>query len=193
MQPTRSLRRLTPLCSLVVCLAGCATGSHTGDGALFGGILGAGTGAIVGHAVGNTGAGALVGAGVGALGGAAVGNAMDESEARNQAIAQQLGRPVAPGAVTVSDVVAMTRAGVREDLMIHHIRDHRMAAPLTTEDLINLPQQGVSSQVIAAMQASPPRPVVVEPAPGYYPEPYYGPGIYIGTAPPPPHHHPPCW
>jgi hypothetical protein len=62
-----------------------------------------------------------------------------------------------------------------------------MAAPLQTADLINLPQQGVSSRVIVAMQESPPRvqqPVVVQPqpAPVYveeYPY-YYGPRVYIG-------------
>jgi hypothetical protein len=184
----RCLRQLTPLGIIVLSLTGCASPSHTGDGALFGGLLGAGTGAVVGHAVGNTGAGALLGAGVGAVSGAAVGNAMDESEARNRAvIAQQLGRQVGPGAVSVGEVIAMTHANVREDLMINHIRAHGMAAPLTTDDLINLPRQGVGPQVIAAMQASPPPPpVVVQPAPVIYEDPYCGPRVYIG---PRYHHH----
>ncbi len=104
---------------------------------------------------------------------------MDESEQRNRAmIAQQLGRPVAPGAVTIGDVIAMTRSGVREDLIINQIRGHGMAAPLTTNDLINLPGQGVSQQVIATMQACPPQ-VVVRPAPVIYEDPYYGPDVYI--------------
>ncbi|MCE5268244.1 MAG: hypothetical protein LLG00_10205 [Planctomycetaceae bacterium] len=184
MKSARPLRRLAPL-GFVIFLAGCATGTHTGDGAMFGGLLGAGTGAIVGGATGHPLAGAAIGAGVGTLGGAAVGNAMDESEARNRAIAAQLGRPVAPGAVTIGEVVAMAHAQVREDLMINHIRSHGMAAPLTTDDLINLPRQGVSPQVIAAMQASPPPPpVVVQPV---YPDPYAGPAIYVA----PRCHH--CW
>jgi hypothetical protein len=61
-----------------------------------------------------------------------------------------------------------------------------MAAPLQTADLISLPQQGVSSRVIAAMQESPPRvqqPVVVQPSPPpviieEYPY-YYGPHVYV--------------
>jgi osmotically inducible lipoprotein OsmB len=166
----------------VVMSAGCCSPSHADQGAVTGGLIGAGTGAVVGHALGNTGAGALVGAGVGALSGAAIGNGMDETEARNRAlIAQQLGRQVDPGAVTVSDVIAMKQANVNEDLMINHIHAHGMAVPLQTNDLINLPQQGVSSRVIQAMQESPPR--VVQPQPVYveeYPPPCDGPRIYIG-------------
>ncbi|MEN6450519.1 MAG: glycine zipper domain-containing protein [Thermoguttaceae bacterium] len=182
MTPTVHWRLLTPLLLLsALALPGCAT--YTGNGAALGGLLGAGTGAVVGSAVGSPGTGALVGAGVGALGGAAVGNAMDESEARNRAIAQQLGRPVTPGAVTIGEVIAMSRANVREDLIINHVRAHGIAAPLTTDDLINLPRQGVSSQVIAVMQATP---VAVPPPPVIYADPYYGPAVYIG---PGCHHH----
>ena len=143
---------------------------------------------MAGHALGSTAAGAAIGAGVGALGGAAIGNSMDQEEARNRAlIAQQLGRQVDPGAITIGDVIAMKRANVNEDLMINHIHAHGMAAPLQTNDLINLPQQGISSRVIQAMQESPPR--VVQPQPVYveeYPPPCYGPRIYIG---PRYHHH----
>ena len=167
--------------------SGCCSPSHAENGAVAGGLIGAGTGAVVGHALGNTAGGALVGAGGGALSGAAIGNGMDESEAQNRAmIAQQLGRQVDPGAVTISDVIAMKQANVNEDLMINHIHAHGMAAPLQTNDLINLPQQGISSRVIAAMQESPPRqqpvviqqappPVIVEEYPGYY-----GPRVYCG-------------
>jgi hypothetical protein len=166
---------------------GCCSPYHADQGALTGGLIGAGTGAIAGHALGSTAAGAAIGAGVGALGGAAIGSSMDEAEARNRAmIAQQLGRQVDPSAVTVADVIAMERASVNEDLIINHIHAHGMAAPLQTNDLINLPQQGVSSRVIAAMQESPPRvqPVVVQPAPPpviveEYPG-YYGPRVYVG-------------
>jgi len=135
-------------------LAGCETPpNHTDQGALFGGLLGAGTGAVVGHALGNTGAGAAIGAGVGVLGGAAVGAAQDESEARNRALIEaKLGRQMAAGAVTVPDVVSLTRSGIDEGLIINHIHAHGLAAPLQTEDIIYLQQQGVSRNVIAVMQ-----------------------------------------
>ena len=167
---------------------GCASDTHTGEGAVVGGLLGAGTGAIVGHAMGNTGAGAAIGAGVGALSGAAIGHGQDEIEARNRAlIAQQMGRQVSAGAVTPNDVIAMTRGGVNEELILNHIRSHGLAAPLQPQDLIALQQQGISPRVIATMQACPPQPVqqpqtvVVEEAPppvvvGVGP--YWGPRYY---------------
>jgi len=153
--------------------SGCRTDpTHAEQGALFGGLLGAGTGALVGGATGNAGAGAALGAGLGALGGAAVGDAIDESEAKNRALIEaQLGRAVPAGSVTISEVLAMTRANVQDDLIINHIRAHGMTAPPTANDLITLQQNGVSPRVVEAMQASPPpmpasRTVIVrEPAP----------------------------
>src|SRR5258708_32258344 len=83
-------------------LVGCASPFYTDRGALAGGLGGAGVGALVGEAVGHPGVGALVGAGVGTVTGAAVGSGLDEVQARNQAmIASQMGRPIAPGAVTI--------------------------------------------------------------------------------------------
>lgn len=144
-----------PAALLTLALGGCASPYHSDQGALFGGLLGAGTGAVVGHALGNTAGGALVGAGVGALSGAAIGSGMDEMEARNRAlIEQRLGHQIAPGAVTPADVVNLTRAGVSEDLIINHLRYRGLAAPLQTNEVIYLQQQGVSGQVIATMQAT---------------------------------------
>jgi hypothetical protein len=170
--------------------AGCNSPYHADRGALFGGLTGAGVGAVVGNAMGNTGAGAAIGAGVGALTGAAVGSEMDEMEARNRAmIERKLGRQVAPGALSVNEVVAMVRAGVNQELVVNHVRAHGMAAPLQSGDLIMLQQQQVPVSVIRAMQETPARqvtPVVVEeyydpcwPHHHYYYRPYPG--------PPPPH------
>ncbi len=140
---------------------GCASPYHADRGALVGGLLGAGTGAIVGNAVGDTLAGAAIGTGVGALSGAAIGSGMDEVEAKNRAqIQAQLGQQVAAGAVTMPDVVAMTRAGVDEQLIVTHIQAHGSARPLTPADLISLKQSGVSATVIQQLQNSPPRTVV---------------------------------
>lgn len=168
----------------VVALTGCASDTHTGEGAVLGGLLGGGAGALIGSATGHAGAGAAIGAGVGALTGAAIGHSQDETEARNRAlIAQQLGRQVSAGAVTPNDVIAMTRAGVNEELILNHIRAHGMAAPLQPQDLIALQQQGITPRVIATMQACPPQaqPVVVEqaaPAPVVVVDPYWGPRYY---------------
>ena len=173
--------------------AGCYSPYHADRGALAGGLLGAGTGAIIGDAMGGkAGPGAAIGAGVGAISGGLIGQGMDEVEARNRyMIEQQLGRQVAAGAVTTNDAIAMTQAGVADELIVNHIRAHGVAAPLQAGDLIHLQQQGVSAQVVAAMQAPPqvvqqpvvvqqpaPTPVIVEEyhyAPGWGPRPHYGP------------------
>lgn len=157
---------------------GCSSPYHADRGALFGGLGGAGLGAIVGNQLGSTGAGAAIGAAAGALTGAAVGGTLDDMEARNRAmIANQLGREVPPGAVTTQDVVAMSQAGISEELIINHIRGNGIAAPLQTSDLIFLQEQGVCSPVIAAMQTLPAAgPVVVTDAavqPVVYEEHFY--------------------
>jgi hypothetical protein len=199
-------RRLLLL--LVACLPaslGCNSPYRSDQGALFGGLTGAGLGALVGSASGNTGAGAAIGAGVGALSGAAVGGSLDEIEAQNRAeIAARLGRPAPTGSVTINDVVAMTKSGVPEDVILTHIRNHGPAAAPQAGDLIVLQQQGVSPRVVQALQAPPPQaavaaPVVMAepypypppyyyaPAPYYYPPPYYyrpwgRPGVSWGVA-----------
>jgi len=147
--------------SLLVTLSaiGCQSPYRADQGALFGGLLGAGTGAIVGDALGNAGAGTAIGAGLGAITGAAVGSELDEIEAQNRAmIAQQLGREVRAGAVTLDDVVTMTQAGVQDELIVNHIRIHGVARPLEPSDLIFLQQQNVGTEVIKTMQNPPQRP-----------------------------------
>ncbi len=189
-----------PVVPAVVMLAsllsagGCASPYRSDQGALVGGLTGAGLGAIVGNAVGNTGAGAAIGAGVGALSGAAVGGSLDEIEARNRAeIEARLGRQVT-GAVTIDDVVAMTRAGVAEDVIVTHIQNHGMVAPPRASDLIVLQQQRVSPRVVQAMQAPPvvqAPPAAVYPAPVMAPDPYYVPApVYWGPPPYPYYYRP---
>lgn len=191
--------RILPLFVAVCALfsAGCNSPYHADRGALFGGLTGAGVGALVGNAMGNTGAGAAIGAGVGALTGAAVGSEMDEMEARNRAmIEQKLGRQVAPGALTVNEVVTMVQAGVNEQLVVTHVRAHGMAVPLQSGDLIMLQQQHVPVPVIRAMQetparqvqsvvvASPPPVIVEEYYDPWWPRPHY---YRHHPGPPPPH------
>ena len=172
----------------LVCLAGgfgCNSPYRSDQGALLGGLGGAGVGALVGNAVGNTGAGAAIGAGVGALSGAAIGGSLDDIEARNRAeIAARLGQPAPTGAVTIDDVVRMTRAGVQEDVIVTHVQNHGAAAPLRASDLIILQQQGVSPRVVQAMQAPPPATYAPGPQPVVMPGPYYPPPYYYGPPPP---------
>ena len=168
----------------LILATGCT--SHADRGALFGGLTGAGVGALVGKASGNAGAGAALGAGLGAMTGAVIGDSIDEVEARNRAeIEARLGRPVVAGSVTLQEVVAMTKAGVADDVMVSFIQAHGAAAPLQSSDLIYLKEQGVSTRVVQALQAPqplPPRvavptqPVIIEEH--YVGGPYWGPSYH---------------
>jgi Glycine zipper len=178
------------LALLAALMAGCQTNSTAENGALFGGATGGVLGGIVGHQFHNTAAGAVIGAGAGALTGAVVGNKIDESEARNRALIEaRLGHPVSPGAVSIDDVIAMTKAGVNEEVIVGHVNNNGVVRPLNTADITYLTQNGVSPRVIQSMQnpahaVPPPQTVVVQPAPppviveeGYY-DPYWGPRYY---------------
>ena len=130
---------------------------------------GAGVGALAGNAVGHPVVGALVGAGVGAVSGAAIGGAIDQSEANNRALIEsRMGHAIQPGAVTVGDVINMSRAGVPENVIITHVQSHGVATPLQPNDLIMMQQTGVSPRVVQSMQVPVvpvARPVMVGPAP----------------------------
>ena len=86
----------------------------------------------------------------------------------------------------------MTRAGVPENVIVTHIRNHGAARPLQANDLIVLQQQGISPNVVQALQSAPPPQVggppgvvIAQPYPvpppvywgpppyAYYPPPYY--------------------
>jgi hypothetical protein len=129
---------------------------------------------------------------VGTLTGAVVGNSLDEMEARNRAeIEARIGRPAPVGAVTTTDVIAMTQAGVEESIILQHVQIHGSAQVLRPEDLIYLNNNGVSPRVVQALQMPPRprtvvreiprhrRPIIVEeriyPAPWGPPPPYFPP------------------
>ena len=97
-----------------------------------------------------------------------------------------MGHPVSPGAVAIEDVVAMTNAGVDEQVIVSHVNNNGVARPLTTADITYLTQSRVSPRVIQAMENPPrpaPQPVVVQEAPPpviveeRY-DPYWGPHYY---------------
>ena len=73
--------------------------------------------------------------------------------------------PVFGAAVTVSDVIAMTRAKVANELIISQFRNHGLAAPLRPADVITLSQSGVSTEVIAALQTAVAKEELCDPSP----------------------------
>ncbi len=164
---------------------GCRSTSYGDKGTVFGGLLGAGTGAAIGQRSGNPVAGALIGTAVGAVTGNAIGESIDEDVARNRAeVEARMGRQMA-AAVTPEDVIAMTQAGLGDEVIATHIRAHGVAQPPQVNDLITLRNQGVSDTVLKAMQTSPgpqtsvtrasaSSPVIIQER-VYAPPPYYGP------------------
>jgi hypothetical protein len=130
-----------------------------------GALLGGGAGAIIGSQGGHAAEGALIGAALGAAGGAVAGDAIDTAEARNRAIIEsRLGRPVPAGAVSVNDIVAMTRSGVPEEVIVSHIESRGMAQVVGVDDINYMQSQGVRPRALMAAQRIT-GPVVVRPGP----------------------------
>ncbi len=179
------------LAGAVLCLimAGCmypgGRPDYTGSGALSG----AAAGAAIGGMATRSGQGALIGGAIGAMAGGLVGHGMDaQEEARLQAQAPSTYERVRHDQpLTVSDVKELARAGVGEDLIISQIRSSRTVYHLTTAEIIDLKNSGVSERVIDFMintpsqtdyseiagvsgscpPASLPEPVSISPGPGF--------------------------
>jgi hypothetical protein len=169
------------LAMLGVGLSGCANMNNTQSGAVAGTGLGAVAGAIVGEATGHPGAGALIGAATGATAGALVGNAEDNREERDAAVAhaqyESARNQAIARAVTEADVVTMARSHVGDAVIINSIHTRGCLWDGTPDAVIRLKQQGVSDQVITAMQNSGIRvPATAGPVP---------PPVYYAPPPPP--------
>lgn len=142
-------------------LVGCQTYDgqvdRTATGALAGAAIGAGTGAIIGSQSGHAGEGALIGGAIGALTGGLIGRAMDQQQQETLARQSpdtwqrvQTGQPLG-----LADIKALSRAGVSDDVIISQIRQSRTAYRLTTAEIIELKEAGVSERVIDFMINTP--------------------------------------
>jgi outer membrane lipoprotein SlyB len=181
------------LAASVVGLTGCqnpdGTQNNTGSGALIGGAMGAITGSAIGGRH-NGGPDALIGAAAGAIAGGLIGNSMDqEQQARLRQQAPQTYVKVDQGQpLSVADVKALAKAGISEDVVISQIRNSHTIYHLSTADIIDLRDAGVTDKVVNYMintpstagdtasastvvQQAPPSPpvetVVVAPGPDY--------------------------
>jgi len=133
---------------LVLTSAGCQTNkTRVAEGAVIGGLLGATAGGVIGHQSGHGGEGAAIGAAAGALGGALVGSQIEKpgqtSSASQTASANQM---------TIQQIVDLTKQGVNEAVIIDRIRMTNSKFTLTASDIDYLKQEGVSQNVINAMQ-----------------------------------------
>lgn len=174
--PTRIFLCL-PLAFVTALMAGCRSPYYADRGAAVGALTGAGVGAAIGSAKGDTAPGAVIGTAVGALTGALIGEGLDEVNARNQAlIEERLGRRIV-GAATIQDTIAMSQAGLGDDVIINYLRGNGFTGQLSAQELIRLKQEGVRDAVIGAMQQTPPvvvMPPVSSSPPVIVEEHYYG-------------------
>ncbi len=176
--------------------AGCETPygdpDRTATGALTGGAIGLASGALLGgrhHAA----EGALIGGAIGAVTGGLIGHSLDEehrARLRQQApetyVKVDQGQPL-----SVADVKALASAGVGDDVITSQIRNSKTIFRLSSADIIDLKNAGVSEKIIEYMintpttnaagntaptapvyvAAAPPAPpvetVIVSPGPGY--------------------------
>ncbi|HVM59959.1 MAG TPA: YXWGXW repeat-containing protein [Verrucomicrobiae bacterium] len=179
-----------PILAAGIVLTGCYTEEgrpdYTANGALAGGAIGAGTGAIIGGAAAhNAGAGALIGGAVGVVSGALIGHSIDEQQrARIQQESPATWQRVEQGQpLGLADVKELARAGVSDEVIISQIRNSHSVYQLSTAEIIDLKNSGVSERVIDFM---------INTSSGYNvapppPPPYGAPAeSTIVTQPPPP-------
>ena len=139
-----------------ISIAGCMSPQGRPDYTASGALAGGATGAVIGSVAGR-GPGALVGGAVGAVVGGLIGHGMDqtqEAQLREQA-PQTMQRVERGQPLTVMDVKALVKAGISDDLVISQIRNSRTVYHLTTADIIDLKNVGVSERVIDFMINTP--------------------------------------
>jgi hypothetical protein len=146
---------IVSMTALLAMQAAPAAGQNTQRGAVVGGLTGAIAGGLIGDHNGEAGAGALIGGAIGAVTGGVIGNAQDKEDAYARYQVQQQAAVAMQQAVSTADVVAMCRNGLNETLIINQIRQRGVQRRLEVTDIISLHQQGVSENVISAMQQAP--------------------------------------
>ena len=132
---------------LALVLGGCET--KTGTGAL----VGAGVGAAAGGLIAGSGTGALIGGGVGALAGGLIGASLDAEDRKNldNQSPRTLKKIDKGEQLSVDDVKQMSKAGIKDDVIISQIHSTGSTFRLSTADIIDLKNSGVSQNVIDAM------------------------------------------
>ena len=139
-----------------VLLTGCespnGTPDNTGSGALMGGAVGALSGAAIAGPR-NAGVGALIGAAAGLIAGGLIGHSIaQQQQAELQQEAPQTYVRVEQGQpLGTTDVKALAKAGVSDDVIISQINNSHTVYHLSTADIIDLHNAGVSEKVIDYM------------------------------------------
>ena len=127
-------------------------------GAIAGGLAGAVAGGLIGDNNDKAGAGAAIGGVLGAVAGGLFGNARDKEiqyQQGQQQYYQQQQTVAAQSAVSINDIVSMSRSGLGEAVIINQIQSRGVITQPQVPDIIAMHQQGVSERVITAMQQAP--------------------------------------
>ncbi len=140
----KSLLAITAIGLITFC--GCE--SKAGTGAIVGGVVGAGTGALIGGAPG-----AAIGAGAGIVGGAVVGAALDSSDRNRieQRSPDTMRRYDRNQKLNLNDIKSLSQSGISNDKIIGMIQQTNSHYNLTTSQVIELKNAGVSQKVIDYM------------------------------------------
>ncbi|TWU05604.1 glycine zipper domain-containing protein [Stieleria varia] len=155
--------------------------NNTQRGATFGGLAGAVAGGLIGDHNDKAGAGAGIGAVVGAVAGGLLGNAADKDaqlarqqqyyqQQQHMAYQQQQQAVQMQSAVTLQDVISMSRSGLSDQVITNQIRQRGYIGTIAVSDIIALHQQGVSENVITSIQTIANNPQIVARPPQYSPQ-----------------------
>lgn len=133
--------------SAAVFLVSCESKAGTGA------IAGAGLGAASGALITGTGGGALIGGAIGAAGGALIGAALDDTDRRSmeQQSPRTLKKIDRGEQLSVDDIKKMSKAGLSDNVIISQIQATNSTFYLSTADIIDLKNSGVSQRVIDYM------------------------------------------
>ncbi len=143
-------------------------------GATLGGLAGAVAGGLIGDNSNEAGAGAGIGAVVGAVAGGILGDAADKDRAiaqqqryyRNQQLQYQQQQALANAqlsAVTMNDVISMSKSGLSEMVIINQVQQRGFSHQLQVSDIITLHENGVCENVITALQRAPDAEQIISP------------------------------
>ncbi len=155
----------------ILSTVGCSGMSNAEKGMLGGAGVGTAVGALATR-------GNPAGMVLGGLFGTAVGGMAGESQDRREdrrAIAQAYANAQAQRQMSVQDVIQLSQRNTPDHIIIGQINSTGSAFNLSTNDILDMQNQGVSSAVIASMQSHRPRAVVVGPPP---------PVVYMDAPPP---------
>ena len=159
------MKRMLTICvATTLLLSSLATAQYNQTrGTVLGGLTGAAAGAIIGDNSDEAGAGAAIGGVVGAVAGGLLGRSQDTQSqyqyaAQQQRIYQQQNFQAAQAAqyaaqaVSVQDVVALSRSGVSDSVIATAIQQRGLQQRLEVADIVYLSQNGVGEGVIRTMQ-----------------------------------------